>query len=79
MGAKAFILIETVRGRSMEVDSALKHLGGVRSANPVTPPYDIIVVAEGETLSEIESMVNLRIQSIAGVTRTVTCPTIAPS
>ncbi len=73
MTAKAFVLIETVVGRNKEVVTALKQLGGVKSVDTVTGPYDVIVTIEGETLNDIGDLVTAKIHPIAGISRTVTC------
>ncbi len=71
--AKAFILIETVVGRTKEVDAGLKRLEGVKSVDTVTGPYDVIVIIEAGTLNEIGDIVTDKIHPIAGISRTVTC------
>ena len=71
--AKAFILIETVVGRTKEVDAGLQRLEGVKSVDTVTGPYDVIVIIEGETLNQIGDVVTDKIHPIAGISRTVTC------
>ncbi len=71
--AKAFILIETVVGRTKEVDAGLQRLEGVKSVDTVTGPYDVIVIIEAGTLNEIGDMVTEKIHPIAGISRTVTC------
>ena len=73
MAAKAYVLIETAVGRAKEVAVALQKLGGVKSVDAVTGPYDIIVIAEGETLNDIGDLVTGRIHPISGISRTVTC------
>jgi DNA-binding Lrp family transcriptional regulator len=73
MMTKAFILIETMRGKSKEINAALRQLEGVISVDPVTAPYDFIAIAEGDSLTDIGYMVNLKIKSIDGVSRAVTC------
>ena len=73
MAAKAFVLIETVVGRSKEVVTALKQLEGVKSVDTVTGPYDVIATIEGETLNDIGDLVTAKIHPIAGISRTVTC------
>jgi len=73
MAAKAFVLIETAVGRTRDVTSALRQLKGVQSVDPVTGPYDIIAVAEGESLTDIGDLVTSRIHPIPGISRTVTC------
>lgn len=73
MAAKAFVLIETAVGRAKEVAAALQKLEGVKSVDPVTGPYDIIAIAEGETLNDIGDLVTGKIHPVSGITRTVTC------
>ena len=73
MTAKAFVLIETVVGRNKEVANELRHLEGVKPVDTVTGPYDIILVAEGGTLSEIGELVTAKIHTIPIISRTVTC------
>jgi len=73
MAAKAYVLIETAVGRTKEVAVALEKLGGVKSVDAVTGPYDVIVIAEGETLNDIGDLVTGRIHPISGISRTVTC------
>lgn len=73
MVAKAFLLIETAMGKNKEVAAALEQLKGIKSADIVNGPYDIIAVIEGESLSDIGSLVTGKIHSIAGISRTVTC------
>jgi DNA-binding Lrp family transcriptional regulator len=46
------------------------------TASGVTGPYDVIARAEAETLDELGRMVVSRVQSVAGITRTTTCPVV---
>ena len=73
MAAKAFVLIETVVGRSKEVVNRLGELEGIKSVDTVTGPYDVIATIEGETLNDIGDLVTAKIHPIAGISRTVTC------
>lgn len=73
MVAKAFILIETTVGKTKEVVASLKKLPGVKSVDTVTGPYDVIAIAEGETLNDIGDLVTGKIHPIPGISRTVTC------
>ncbi len=73
MAAKAFVLIETAVGKNREVVAALRQLGGVKSVDAVTGPYDIIAIIEGETLNDIGDLITDKIHPIAGISRTVTC------
>ena len=73
MVAKAFILIETAVGKTKEVVVALQKVEGIKSVDPVTGPYDIIVVAEAPDLNNMGNMVAGKIHPVPGITRTVTC------
>lgn len=73
MTTKAYLLIETKVGESKEVLDKLAQLDGVKSADPVTGPYDIIAIIEREDLSDIASLVTGEIGSIDGISRNVTC------
>ena len=73
MVARAFILIETVVGRTKEVVASLRQLEGVKSVDPVTGPYDVIAIVEAESLNDIGDLVTERIHPIPGISRTVTC------
>ncbi len=70
---RAYILIETSVGKTRDVVSVLKGLEGVKSVDPVTGPYDVIVVVEGKDLNSIGELVTGKVHPIVGVTRTVTC------
>ena len=73
MAAKAFVLIETVVGRTKEVVTSVKQLEGVKSVDTVTGPYDIIAIIEAKNLNEIGDLVTGKIHPIVGISRTVTC------
>lgn len=72
MAKRAFILIEVAVGRSKEVASALRQIEGVKEADTVTGPYDVIATVEGETLNDIGDLV-FKIRLVAGISRRVTC------
>ena len=74
MAAKAFLLIETVVGKSNVVVAAIKQLGEerVKWVSTVTGPYDVIAVIEGTTLQAIGELVTGKINSIPGVYRVAT-------
>ncbi len=73
MTIKAFILIETERGRCREVNNVLRKIDGVHLSEAVTPPYDIIAIAESERRGDIDQIVEQKIPLIDGVTRAVVC------
>ena len=73
MARRACILIETAIGKTREVVAALKGLEGTNSLDPVTGPYDVILVVETNDLNPLGELVDSDIHRIPGVTRTVTC------
>jgi len=73
MAARAFVLIETAVGKTKEIVTDLKKLDGVKSVDPVTGPYDVIAIIEGESLNDIGDIVTGKIHPIPGISRTVTC------
>ena len=73
---QAFILIQTEVGQAAAVAKAIAELPGVTSAEDVTGPYDVIVRAEANSVDELGKLVVARVQSVAGITRTLTCPVV---
>ena len=73
---KAYILIQTEVGRAASVAERIGELGGVTSSEDVTGPYDVIVRAEAQTMDDLGKLVVARIQTIDGITRTLTCPVV---
>jgi len=73
---QAYILIQTDVGRAATVASAIADLEGVALAEDVTGPYDVIVRAEANTVDELGKLVVARVQSVPGITRTLTCPVV---
>lgn len=73
MVTKAFILIGTGADQNKEIVNELRQLKGVKSADRVTGPYDIILIVEGETLDGIGDLITDKIQPVASISRTVTC------
>ena len=73
MATKAFILIETVVGKNREVVSAIRQLKGIKSAESVAGPYDVIAVIEADNITEIGDTITSELHTIDGVARTVTC------
>ncbi|MFC1919578.1 Lrp/AsnC ligand binding domain-containing protein [Chloroflexota bacterium] len=79
MATRAFVLIETAVGKSKDVIASVQKLDGVKSAEMVTGPYDLIAVVELMDLESVGSLVTGKIHPIPGVTRTVTCLTVRPA
>ena len=76
MTAQAFILIQTDNGKAGEVANAIRGMQGITLAEDVTGPYDVIVRAEAADVDELGKLVVANVQSIPGITRTLTCPVV---
>jgi len=73
----AYILIQTAVGRQGDVSAEIARLDGVMEADPVTGPYDVVVLAEARSLDELGRRVLTKIEGIDGITRTLTCPVVS--
>jgi DNA-binding Lrp family transcriptional regulator len=73
---QAYILIQTEVGKAAAVAVAIAALDGVTQAEDVTGPYDVIVRAEARNVDELGKLVVASIQSVDGITRTLTCPVV---
>ena len=76
MVVQAYILVQTDVGRAAEVARAIAAIGGVTLADDVTGPYDVIVRAEAPSVDELGRLVLAQVQSVPGISRTVTCPVV---
>ena len=76
LAVSAFVLIQTEVGKAAQVASEVRKIDGVKSADDVTGPYDVIVNAEAESVDELGKMVVSRVQLVEGITRTLTCPVV---
>jgi DNA-binding Lrp family transcriptional regulator len=68
----AFVLIDTSPGKAKEVAQKLRQVEGVSAAHAVTGPHDIIAIAEAADVSTLGELVVQKIQSVAGVNRSLT-------
>ena len=76
MSVQAYILIQTEVGKAASVAREIADLPGVTLAEDVTGPYDVIVRAEAESVDELGKLVVAKVQSVDGITRTLTCPVV---
>ena len=76
MVVQAYILIQTEVGKAADVAREIAGVSGVTLAEDVTGPYDVIVRAEAGNVDELGQLVVARVQAIAGITRTLTCPVV---
>ena len=71
----AYILIQTtVNAASVARD--IRDIDGVEEADDVSGPYDVIVRASAADMDSLGQLVVARIQSVEGITRTLTCPIV---
>jgi len=70
---RTFLLIETAVSKIKETVNALKQVEGVKSADRVTGPYDVIAVLEGEDLIAIQDLEARIIKLIPYISRSVIC------
>ena len=76
MVVQAYILIQTEVGKAADVAAQIAEVQGVTLAEDVTGPYDVIVRAEARNVDELGKLVVARVQSLEGITRTLTCPVV---
>ncbi|MGL5824295.1 MAG: Lrp/AsnC family transcriptional regulator [Nocardioides sp.] len=76
MVVQAYILIQTDVGKASEVARAIGQVKGVTLSEDVTGPYDVIVRAEARNVDDLGKLVVAKLQSIEGITRTLTCPVV---
>ena len=72
----AYILVQTEVGKAAQVAKDILDITGIQQAQAVTGPYDVIVRAEAQNIDELGQLVVARVQAVAGITRTLTCPVV---
>jgi DNA-binding Lrp family transcriptional regulator len=73
---QAYILIQTEVGKAADVAQQIGQIKGVTLAEDVTGPYDVIVRAEADNVDDLGRLVVAKVQGVAGITRTLTCPVV---
>jgi DNA-binding Lrp family transcriptional regulator len=73
---QAYILIQTEVGRARDVATAIRDIAGVVRVDAVTGPYDVVVLTEATSVDDLGTMIVSRIQTVAGITRTLTCSVV---
>ena len=76
MVVQAYILIQTDVGKAADVAREIAQVKGVTLAEDVTGPYDVIVRAEARNVDELGKLVVAKVQTLNGITRTLTCPVV---
>lgn len=75
-GTSAYILIEALPGKAIELLNIIKSIQGVITVHLVTGPYDLITFVEASDLKSIGELIVKKIQSTGFVARTLTCITV---
>jgi DNA-binding Lrp family transcriptional regulator len=73
---EAYVLIQAEVGRAAGVADAVGKIPGVRFADVVTGPYDVVVRAEAGDMDGLGELIVAKVQAVMGVTRTLTCPVL---
>ncbi|MBU4314600.1 MAG: Lrp/AsnC ligand binding domain-containing protein [Actinobacteria bacterium] len=75
---EAYILMKSELGEQSEVYTKILKIKGVKSANTVIGPYDLIIFIESADLDTLGRTVISKIQNLKGVKDTTTCVVIEP-
>ena len=71
----AYILIQTAVNAA-QVAGEIAAIDGIESAEDVSGPYDVIVRASAPNMDALGQLVVAKIQTVEGITRTLTCPIV---
>ena len=74
-GVMAYVLIQTAVNAA-QVAGDIRQIEGVESAEDVSGPYDVIVRAVAPDMDSLGQLVVSKIQTVEGITRTLTCPIV---
>jgi len=70
---RAYVLIEVSPKKARSTCAGIAKIAGVKSAQLVTGPYDIIALVEGEDPTAIGRLVMGKVHRVEGIGRTITC------
>ena len=73
LAMKAYVLVQIRTSSIHEVVANLRRLKGIKEAFMTFGPYDAIAIVEAEDRSHMARIVNIDIQVIPGVEKTLTC------
>ena len=71
----AYVLVQTSPNAG-HVAGEIRAIAGVSSADDVSGPYDVIAQIAAPDMHELGALVVERIQTVEGITRTLTCPIV---
>jgi DNA-binding Lrp family transcriptional regulator len=72
---EAYILVQT-SVNSSSVARQIREIDGVESAEDLSGPYDVIVKVRASDMDGLGTLVVSQIQTVEGITRTLTCPIV---
>ncbi len=70
--AKAYLKIDVETGKEIDVKTALIKIDGVKSADFITGPHDLLALVEGKNYEEIVTRTLNEVRKINGINKTVT-------
>ena len=73
---ESYVLIQTEIGKQPQVLAALRAIPGVIEAKVVTGPYDLVARVEAADVDSLGKLIVRAIQSVGGISRTLTCPVV---
>jgi DNA-binding Lrp family transcriptional regulator len=73
---QAYILIEALPGKGIDLVNIVKEIKGVKTIHLVTGPYDVIAFVEAPDLKSLGELIVKKIQATGYVARTLTCITV---
>ena len=73
MAIEAYVLIETIVGKTRKVANSLSKVAQVKAVDIVAGPVDIIVKLDAVDMTAVGEVVFNEIHAIRGISRTITC------
>jgi DNA-binding Lrp family transcriptional regulator len=73
---EAYVLVQT-SVNSASVAREIRKIEGVERAEDLSGPYDVIVKATAPDMDSLGKLVVAQIQTVEGITRTLTCPIVS--
>ncbi len=73
---RAYILIEALPGKALELVNNIRGVAGIKTVHLVTGPYDVIAFVEAADLKSLGDVIVKKIQATGFVARTLTCITV---
>jgi len=73
MAIEAYVMIETIVGKTRKVANSLSKVAQVKAVDIVAGPVDIIIKLETVDMTAIGEVVFNEIHAIPGISRTITC------